>query len=175
MNWNEVDAFRDRLVSIRCPFCGASGSLGKHGSYEGYIDDLGTRGVRGKRVRCRRVRGGCGISWSIRLGDRLFRHCFSTKQLWSFLQELLAGRSVKSAWEVSGIGLSVEAAYRIVKRLKLLLPVLRSRLFGRDPPANKCAGSPLLQMLAHLRELFGDSDPICGFQRAFQIHFFNVI
>lgn len=52
----------------------------------------------------------------------------------------------------------------MLKRINLILPVLRTRLFGRAPPANESAGAPLQQTLEHLRELYGDTDPVKAFQ-----------
>ena len=58
------------------------------------------------------------------------------------------------------------------RRFNLILPVLRTRLFGRAPPVQKGAGSPLLQTLEHLRELYGDTDPIKAYQLALQVDLF---
>ena len=60
----------------------------------------------------------------------------------------------------------------MLRRIRLLLPLLRTRLFGRAPPEQKRAGSPLLQTIDHLRELYGDTDPIKAFQLNLQIDLF---
>ena len=73
---------------------------------------------------------------------------------------------------MADIRLSLDSAYRIFRRLNLILPVLRSRLFGRAPPIKEGAGSPLLQTLEHLRELYGDTDPIKASQLDLQVDLF---
>lgn len=96
-DWNEIGSFLEQLAGMRCPACGASGSFARHGFIRGHLDDRGAYGIRARRIRCRPNRGGCGRTWSLRPGDRLFRYCFGTKQAWVFLKELLRGRSVKAA------------------------------------------------------------------------------
>ncbi len=96
-NWSEIDGFLDRLAVMRCPACGASGSFGRHGFIYGHLDERGSYGVRARRIRCRPKRGGCGCTWSLRPGDRLFRYCFGTRKAWAFLKGILSGRSVKAA------------------------------------------------------------------------------
>lgn len=96
-SWAEIAAFLGRLVFMRCPLCGASGALGSHGFIRGWVDDTGDEGVRARRIRCRPEKGGCGRTWSLRPGDRLFRYCFGTRQAWVFLRGILRGRSVKAA------------------------------------------------------------------------------
>lgn len=95
--WSEIDAFLDRLTAMRCPECGASGAFGKHGFIYGYLDDRGGYGIRARRIRCRPKLGGCGTTWSLRPGERLFRYCFGTRQAWAFLRALLRERSIKAA------------------------------------------------------------------------------
>jgi hypothetical protein len=97
-NWKEIDAFLEHLPSMRCPACGASGAFGRHGFIHGLMDDSQDNDIiRARRIRCRPKRGGCGKTWSLRPGDRLFHYCFGTKQAWTFLRSILAGRSVKAA------------------------------------------------------------------------------
>jgi hypothetical protein len=50
------------------------------------------------------------------------------------------------------------------------MSIIRTRLFSRAPPKKKHAGSPLLLMLQHLQEIYGDTDPIRGFQQDQQIN-----
>ena len=94
---SEIVAFLGKLLFMRCPNCGVSGTLGKHGFIYGSIDDQGGYDVRAYRIRCRPKKGGCGKTWSLRPGDRLFRFCFGTKQAWQFLKALLQKQSVKAA------------------------------------------------------------------------------
>jgi hypothetical protein len=59
----------------------------------------------------------------------------------------------------------------MIKRFRNLLPVLRSRLALRGPPSD-IGRNPVAQTLAHLRAVFGDDDPLRGFQLDFQKPFF---
>ena len=96
-DWSEIDAFLDKLLFMRCPKCGASGTLGRHGFIKGWVDDSDVENVRARRIRCRPKKGGCGKTWSLRCGDRLFRFCFGTMQAWEFLKALRQKQSVKAA------------------------------------------------------------------------------
>jgi hypothetical protein len=96
--WDTVYAFLERLAWMRCPACGVVGALGLHGFIRGYVDDsCDNEAIRARRIRCRPKRGGCGKTFSLRPGDRLFHYCFGTKQAWGFLRKILAGHSVKAA------------------------------------------------------------------------------
>ncbi|MEE9367691.1 MAG: hypothetical protein V3V05_02390, partial [Pontiella sp.] len=53
-DWNEIDAFLDRLPSMRCPACGASGAFGRHSFIHGLMDDSQDNDtIRARRIRCR--------------------------------------------------------------------------------------------------------------------------
>lgn len=65
----------------------------------------------------------------------------------------------------------MEAAYRLIKRFKTVLPVLRSRLNPRAPPS-ETGTNPLTQTIAHLRSLYGSDDPVRAFQLALQADVF---
>ena len=96
-DWDEVEGFLQQRPWMRCPYCGAVGALGRHGFILGYVNDRGDFGVRARRIRCRPKKGGCGKTWSLRPGDRLFRYCFGTQQAWRFLSGLMQKQSIKAA------------------------------------------------------------------------------
>lgn len=171
----EVGLFLSRLAGVRCPFCQAVGALVRHG----YLRwGKGPKGgdIRGWRIRCKgnSRHPGCGRTHSLRLGQTLPRRYFSASDLWAFLRELLDARSIKSAWERSGLPMSLDTAYRLWRRLILCQSALRTRLSGRSPPPKAKAGVPLLHVLAHLKKVFSGPQPITAYQLSFQRNFLAV-
>ena len=104
------------LSSLQCPRCGATGVFNRHGTLEGFVS-LDQRGIRAWRIYCRPRKGGCGYTPSLRLDSSLARRCIDAQTLWIFLKLLLEGEGVQSAWDQAHTGLSVEAAYRILRRV----------------------------------------------------------
>lgn len=172
---DEIELFRSKLPWLRCPFCGLSGALIRHG-YTRWSHSPHQSGIRGWRVRCKPSahHPGCGGTWLLRRGDTVPRRCFSAKQLWAFIQTLLDARSLKSAWERSGLPCSLDTAYKVYHRLVRCQSVLRTHLGARGPPPKVKTGVPLFQVLAHLKEAFGDDSPIVGYQEAFQRDFLSM-
>lgn len=168
----EVELFRDKLPFFRCPFCGTTGALIRHG-YTRWSHSPHKSGIRGWRVRCKSGdrHAGCRATWLLRRGDTLPRRCFSATQLWAFIRTLLDARSLKSAWERSGFPCSLDTAYRVRRRLVRCQSVLRTRLSDRAPPPEVKTGVPLFQVLAHLRKAFGNESPIERYQESVQRDF----
>lgn len=168
----EIQVFLARLPFLSCPFCGAAGTLVRHG-YIRWFHSPQESGIRAWRIRCKKSprRPGCGRAPSIRLRDTLFRRCFNAKQLWAFIRALQQARSVKSAWERAAIPLSMDSGYRLYRRLCLCQSILRTHLCARAPPPKGKAGVPLLQMFTHLREAFVSGCPIAAYQEHFQRSF----
>lgn len=169
-----LDAYLDRLHLLSCVRCGRTGAFVRHGYIRGYVSPE-QRGVRAWRVYCKPERGGCGCAPSIRLAGSLLRRCFSTAELWAFIRELCQAPSTKSAWEKSGIRMPLDIAYRLVKRLHLCRPVLRTCLCSRGPPPReKCEGSALQQVAEHLRSALGDERTISAYQQLLQKDFLAI-
>lgn len=169
---NEVGLFLLRLAGLRCPFCGMTDVLVRHGPLR-LRKGPKAGAIRGWRIRCKgKCRTpGCGLTTSIRLGNVLPRRFFNTDQLDAFIRELLDGRSIKNAWERSGLPMSLDTAYRLWRRLILCQSALRTRLSGRSPPPKAKAGVPLLHVLAHLKEVFSGPNPVTAYQLSFQRDF----
>ena len=171
----EIELFLFRLPFLSCPFCGASGSLVRHG-YIRWFKSPEEWGIRAWRIRCKKsaLRKGCGKTWSIRLSQCIPRRCFDAKQLWAFIQALLHSRSIKAAWEHSGIPISLDSGYRIYRHLCRYQSVLRTHLCARAPPPKVKTGIPLFQVFAHLKEAFGRGCPVRAYQEAFQRSFLAI-
>lgn len=158
---------------LRCPFCGAAETLNYHSRLLGN-DPASAQGgqvQRGQRVWCsnRGQRGGCGRSFSVFPADVLPGHTVRAPALWSLLERLLEGSSIKAAFESLGLAFALERFYHLVQRLRGQLARLRSVLSPEQkPPANSQA-DPLLQSVEHLRDLFGSNAcPVADFQVHFQ-------
>jgi hypothetical protein len=165
----EVEAFLALVHSLCCPFCGAAGTLVRHG-YIRWFKSPKSNGIRAWRIRCKKRPGGrgCGRAPSVRLGSCIPRRCFDAKQLWAFLRALLTARSIKAAWERAAIPMSLDTGYRLYRRLNRCQSVLRTQLCARSPPPDIKAGVPLLQVFKHLREAFVSGCPIAAYQEHFQ-------
>ena len=169
----EIEIFLDQLPSLVCPFCGAVEVVIRYGTIR-WSHSPERCGIRAWRVRCKKSphRNGCGVTWSIRLGDSLLRRSFSAQQLWAFLSELLKARSIKQAWERAKIPLSLDSGYRLYRHLCRCQSVLRTQLCARAPPPAGRTGVPLFQVFHHLKEAFAAATcQICAYQVHFQRSF----
>lgn len=171
----EIELFLSRLSLLRCPFCGAIGTLVRHG-YIRWFNSPEECGIRAWRFRCKKSprRRGCGRAPSIRLGSSIPRRCFDTEQLWAFIQALLRNRSIKAAWEQAGIPLSLDTGYRLYRHLGRCQSVLRTHLCARAPPPRVKTGVPLFQVFEHLKKAFGRGCPVWAYQEAFQRSFLAI-
>jgi hypothetical protein len=175
-NWKDIHLVLDHLGAMRCPACGASGVLIRHGFNRGFVTPR-RYGIRSRRIRCKRSarRDGCTRSFSLRPAGSLPRRCFSAKGLWVFIQKLREGCSIKAAWEQCGIRLSLDTGYRLYHRLERCQPVLRTRLCSRAPPGEgRGAGSALLETLDHLQRAFGDPCAVRAYQEVLQRDFLAI-
>jgi hypothetical protein len=171
----EIEAFLDRLPSVHCPACGAVGTMVRHGFIR-WFRSPEENGIRAWRIRCKKSprRSGCGRTTSIRLGNCIPRRCLDSKQLWAFIRALLKARSIKAAWERAKIPMSLDTGYRIYRHLQKCQSVLRTHLSARAPPPKTKTAVPLFQVFAHLKEEFGNGNPIRTYQEHFQRSFLAV-
>jgi hypothetical protein len=72
---DEIEAFEDRLSSVRCSTCKVAGNMIRHG-FVRWIHSPLENGIRAWRVRCKNspLRNGCGKTFSLRLGETIPRH-----------------------------------------------------------------------------------------------------
>jgi hypothetical protein len=161
------------LKGFCCPQCGATETLNRHSKLYGNDPQstAGDRIQRGQRVWCcpRGQRGGCGKTFSIFLADVLPRHTMRASALWSLLDRLREGGSLKAAVEALGLPFALESFYHLVQRLRQRLPALRSALSREcQAPASRQSDA-LFQTVEHLRSLFPKSAcPGVDFQLHFQ-------
>lgn len=169
-----IEPFLARLHEMICPFCGARGTLVRHGYIRGAISET-EYGIRAWRIFCDpdSPHGkGCGRAPSIRLSNTLLRHCYAAETLWLLILAWCSRESVRGAWRQSGFPLSLRTAYRLFHRMKTCQSVLRTVLCARaPPPEKKSAGSPLLQVFKHLQEAFGSHEAVSAYQETFQKDF----
>jgi hypothetical protein len=161
------------LKQLRCPKCGAAETLNCHSKLYGNDPQSRAGGQiqRGQRVWCsdRGQRGGCGGSFSIFLAEVLPRHTVRAGGLWSLLERLLAGGSLKAAAEALGLPFALESLYHLRRRMRLCLASVRSALYRQQPPPASSQADGLLQTAEHLRCLFPQSGcPAAEFQLHFQ-------
>jgi hypothetical protein len=131
-----------------------------HGLLMGYAEDGGDRVVRGRRLLCSRRfrRSGCGRTFSVLLATVLSNFAVRTGTLWHLLRAVVAGACRKAAWESLAAGLSLRSGYRLWARLTEAQSRIRTMLCSLGPPPVTGDPRPLAQVLAHLRQQFGDTD-----------------
>ena len=161
------------LKQLCCPFCGAAETLNCHSKLYGNDPDSTAGGQiqRGQRVWCcpRGQRGGCGKSFSMFLAEVLPRHTVRASALWSLLERLREGASVKAAVEALGLGFGLETLYHLLQRMRHRLAAVRTMLCREvKAPAASSQTDPLLETVEHLRRLFPKSGCPCA---DFQLHF----
>lgn len=126
---------------------------------------------RGQRAFCsdRGQRGGCGRTFAFFFADVLPRHSVSAALLARLFAGLLAGAALKSAAEALRSSFALETFYRLGRRLRRRLGVVRTCLCREQPAPASAQSDPLLQTLEHLHRVFpaGGGAP-AAFQRHFQ-------
>lgn len=85
------------------------------------------------------------------------------------LAGLLTGTALKSAAEALRTPFAVETFYRLIRRLRRRLDVVRAALCREQPPPPSRHTDPLLHTVEHLQAQFGGAtDVVAGFQLCFQ-------
>jgi hypothetical protein len=167
-------AIADRLKLTPCPHCKVTGTLIRHGFLYGFDDTSPQRKtVRARRIFCsnRYRRPGCGRTFSVWIVDKIRRLSLTTRCLWRFLQQAVAG-SIAAAIRATGSLRSDRTWQRVWKRFDRCQSTIRTALLGRGPPVPPVpTESPrrpaAAQVLAHLQATFPHDDcPIAAFQQA---------
>jgi hypothetical protein len=103
------------------------------------------------------------------LAEVLPRHTLTASRVWSWLVEVLAGRSLKAAAEKLRLPFALETLYRLRRGLQQGLDRVRTRLCREQSPPASGQTDPWLQTVEHLRAVFPDSAcPLAAFQFHFQ-------
>jgi hypothetical protein len=114
-------------------------------------------------------RGGCGRTFPIFLAEVLPRHTVRAATLWSLLDRLREGGSIRAAVQALGRSFPLETLYHQLHRLRGGLATVRSTLCREQKAPASAHADPLLQTVEHLRGLFPKSDcPAVAFQLHFQ-------
>ena len=171
-------AIVERLKQTACPFCKAVGALIRHGFLYGFDESSPRRKtVRARRIFCsnRRLRRGCGKTFSVWLTDKIRRLSLTSRGLWRFLQRAVAG-SIAAAIRAADCHLSDRTLQRLWKRFDRGQSKIRTALFRRRPPpelpAQPARRPAAAQVLAHLQAAFPDADcPIAAFQHSMRSFF----
>jgi hypothetical protein len=174
---NDWDVFAERLKRTPCPHCKEVGALIRHGFLYGFDDGSPQRKtLRARRIFCsnRNARRGCGRTFSVWIADKIRRLSVTTRTLWSFLKNAVAG-SVAAAVRAVDCPLSDRTLQRLWKRFDQGQSNIRTALFGRCPPpmpAKPARRPAAAQVLAHLQAAFPDADcPIATFQHSMRSFF----
>jgi hypothetical protein len=155
----------ERLKVMPCPHCQVVGTLNRHGCLMGY-DESQRQTLRARRVYCsnRHAQRGCGRTFSVWLADKIRHLSLSTRAVWRFLQQVIAG-SIAAATR-SMTERSDRTWQRLWKRFQLAQSNLRSALIKRGPPPSLSADRPEAQVIAHLQTAFPADCPLAAFQYA---------
>ncbi len=163
------------LKQVQCPHCACSGTLIRHSILYGNDPDSSAHQVkRGQRVLCsnRDLRPGCGHTFPIFLSEVLPRHTVTATVLWTFIQALLAGLSLRTA--AKNLPLALETFYGLRRKMRIKLDILRTRLLGSRSPPHSERSDPLLATFELLSTLFaGNACPLAAFALRFQISFLD--
>jgi hypothetical protein len=146
----------------RCPHCRRFGTLIGHGLLFGYAEHGSEREVRGRRLLCSShgKRGGCGRTFSVRLGSMLTGFCARTWTLSRLWIAVVAGLCINAAWtQHVGSSLSLRSGYRLWHRLLSAQSHLRTTLLATGPPPHCADPHPMSQLLAHLHHALGLAQP----------------
>jgi hypothetical protein len=141
-----------------------------HGFLRGFIIPHPLETKRGRRVFCsnRHKRKGCGRTFSILWADLIKNIPATTLQLGKFLQNILSGKKIKHAFDMSFERYSVKSRYSLYHKFLKRQTVIRALLSKMTKPPRTDEKNPLAQTMLHMDACF--KDDFCPFE-AFQRHF----
>jgi hypothetical protein len=164
-DWIEITR---KLKLTACPHCKVVGNLIRHGVLHGF-DESGRIVLRAHRVFCshRNRRRGCGRTISVWLADKVNRLKVTTRRLWNFLQEAVAG-TIEAAIRALHSRLCDRTWQRIWARFNAAQSHVRTALANQwsipEHPVKPSRRSAAL-VLTHLQSAFPDVEcPITTFQ-----------
>lgn len=113
-------------------------------------------------------RGGCGRTFALFFAEVLPRHSVTATLLARLLAGLLQGLAIKSAAEAMRAPFALETFYRLLRRLRRRLDVVRTCLCRQRPAPDSRQADALAQTLEHLQAAFSGRPCVAA---AFQEHF----
>jgi hypothetical protein len=155
----------------RCPYCKRSGTLIGHGFLRGYAEHGSERVIRGRRLFCsnRFLQHGCGRTVAILLDSVLHAFTVRTTTLFQWAAAVIAGGSIRAAWQVAAGAFSLASSYRLWHRLLESQSCWRTSLLTRCAPPAWPSSEPLAQLLGHFMAAFAScACPFSAFQLQFQ-------
>jgi len=173
----EWNAIAERLKQTPCPHCKAVGALIRHGYLRGFDEsDPQRKTIRARRIFCsnRNRRPGCGRTFSVWRSDKIRRLSLTTRALWRFLKNAIAGTIAAAIRAVADYRRSDRTWQRLWKRFDLGQSKIRTALSAWRPPPELPADSsrrPAAHVLAHLQAAFPDASPIASFQQTMRTFF----
>ena len=175
----QLSKIEKNLKQYACPFCHLVGTLILHGYLYGNEEasSHNNKEIRGRRVLCnarRKKRTGCGRTVSIKVAKRIPNFCITAQSLWSFLVDVLNGKSKSAAFKKVAKNMHPSSAYRLWRRFEKSQSRIRSLLTRDHPRATlPVTSSPATQTVAHMKSVFkGKRSLITAFQMQFQASFF---
>jgi hypothetical protein len=112
---------------------------------------------------------GCGRTFSIHWDDVIPRHSLPAEHLAALVRSAHEGRSIHRAWAASKLWISLTSAYRWLRRWKLNLGHIRTRLCLIQDPPGKTDFLPDPLSVRHLLALCPvDHCPVANFQQMTQ-------
>lgn len=136
--------------SLECKNCKKSGQFVSHGfTYK--KDHNGKKLITGKRIFCsnRNSRSGCGSTFMIYLKDTIPTCSYMTTHVLIFLNKLIAGCSIRKAYNIATNTEDARNAYRWLHKLYRMLSDYRVFLNKRT----EMLSSPFRQRVIRLQHL----------------------
>ena len=166
---DQIENVRENCRSIRCPKCGKVEVLRRHGYRTGYINNK--RAIRCWRLYCDPRGGGCGHTPSLRLCGVLRGRSFSGKVLGLFIEALVMGYSMQSAWDYCKCASSLRTGYRTYHWLRHNESNIRNALYEFiDVRDMNTDASSFIALLELFKKAFKDYN-ISAFQLKTQKNF----
>lgn len=155
----------------QCPHCKRCGTLIGHGFLRGYAEHSSERIIRGRRLFCsdRFLQRGCGRTVAILLDTVLRTFSVRAATLFGLAVSVVAGHSIRTAWQFACRMFSLSSAYRLWQRLLDAQSKWRTQLLTVCPPPLSQASQPIAQLLEHFRVAFMPYEcPFSAFQSQLQ-------
>lgn len=159
---------RARLKLMPCPHCKRQGTLVLNGHLCGYDDKRVVN--RGRRIFCnnRKMRSGCGKTFSFLLADWIRGFTIFAKCLATYLEKLQEGHNPHSAAKAAELKMHVTSVYRIHKRFIHNQTRIRTFLCrAKPPPPAIDTENPAIATINHLTNIF-PHHCVTRFQHFFQ-------